>query len=193
MTNTKFILASASPRRLQLLAQAGLVPDEIIPADIDEVPLKGELPDKHALRLALQKAALIALRHPDAAVLAADTTVACGRRILGKAEDEATARKYLELLSGRRHRVYTAVAVQQGDKVVHRVIMTQVKFSRLQPSDIERYVAGGEWRGKAGACDIQGRGEAFIAWISGSYSNVVGLPLNETCSMLAGFAVKPEL
>jgi septum formation protein len=179
-----FILASASPRRLQLLKQAGFAPDQVIAADLDETPLKGEFPTAHASRLAAHKAQAIATRYPDAIILAADTVVACGRRILPKAEDEKTARHCLGMLSGRRHRVYTAVTVMRGPQTQHRLVMTQVRFSRLGDGDVSAYVASGEWRGKAGGYAIQGRAEAFIPWLSGSYSNVVGLPLAESCQLL---------
>jgi len=180
----QLILASASPRRLQLLKQAGITPTKIIPAEIDETLLKAELPDKHALRLAEAKAALIAEKHPNAIVLAADTVVARGRRILPKAEDEKAARQCLELLSGRRHRVYTGICVMQKNEARHTLVMTAVRFSRLSAKEIDRYMASGEWQGKAGGYTIQGKAEAFIPWISGSHSNVVGLPLAETCHML---------
>jgi septum formation protein len=185
----RFILASASPRRLALLKQAGLIPDEVIAADIDETPLKNETPTQYAKRIACAKAAAVAAKYPEAVVLAADTVVACGRRILPKAEDEATAKKCLTLLSGRRHRVYTSVAVQQGGKILQRLAMTQVKFERLAAQDIERYIESQEWQGKAGGYAIQGAAETFIPWISGSYSNVVGLPLAETCLMLGRFGI----
>jgi septum formation protein len=187
--NNTFILASSSPRRLQLLAQAGIAPGGVVAADIDETPLKNELPIAYAQRLAAQKAATVANSHPDAVVLAADTVVACGRRILPKAEDEKTARACLALLSGRRHRVYTAVCVRSGDKRMHKTVMTQVRFSRLGAKEIDSYIATNEWRGKAGGYAIQGAAESFIPWIGGSYSNVVGLPLSETCRMLRTFAV----
>ncbi len=182
----QFILASASPRRLQLLQQIGIAPDQTISADIDETSRMAELPDKYALRMAEAKASVIAKKYPDAIVLAADTVVAAGRRILPKAEDEATARKCLKLLSGRRHRVYTAVCVNKKS----RVVMTAVRFNRLDDKTIDRYIASGEWRGKAGGYAIQGLAESFIPWISGSYSNVVGLPLAETAHLLkvSGFA-----
>ncbi len=185
MARPVFILASASPRRLQLLQQVGLVPDKTIPADIDETPLKSETPAAYAQRVACGKAQLVANAHPDAVVLAADTVVATGRRILPKAEDEQTARKCLQKLSGRRHRVYTAVAVSHQGKLREEVVMTQVKFARLSAKEIDAYIATGEWQGKAGGYAIQGRAESFIPWINGSYSNVVGLPLAETCHMLA--------
>lgn len=179
-----FILASASPRRLALLEQAGIVPDEVIAAGIDETPRKAEQPAVYAERIAAEKAAFVAAKHPDAVVLAADTVVACGRRILPKAEDEATAKRCLTLLSGRRHRVYTAVCVVSGGKVKAKLVMTQVKFSRLTADEIKAYAQSGQWHGKAGGYAIQGHAESFIPWINGSYSNVVGLPLAETCQML---------
>jgi len=179
-----FILASASPRRLQLLQQVGLTPERIIPADIDETPRKGELPEAYAGRMAEEKAAAVAALHPDSAVLAADTVVACGRRILPKAEDERTAKKCLELLSGRRHRVYTSVCLLHQGGRRQKTVMTQVRFRRLGEKEIAHYLASGEWRGKAGGYAIQGLAEAFIPWIGGSYSNVVGLPLAETWAML---------
>ena len=177
----RFILASASPRRLELLAQVGLVPDEVIPAEIDETPHKAELPRDYVARMALQKHQKVA--REGAIVLAADTVVACGRRILGKPEDAAQARQFLQLLSGRRHRVYTAVCV--GERV--KTVMTQVKFKRLSTAEIEGYLASNEWQGKAGGYAIQGRAAAFVPFISGSYSNVVGLPLAETTSLLRLF------
>lgn len=188
-----FILASASPRRLQLLQQTGLVPDEVIPPDIDETPHKTESPDKYALRIAEAKAALVSAKYPDAFVLAADTVVACGRRILPKAEDEKTAAKCLQLLSGRRHRVYTAVCARHGGKKQTRLVMTQLRFKRLGEQDIKNYIATNEWQGKAGGYAIQGCAEMFVPWISGSYSNVIGLPLAETCHMLEQMgAGRPE-
>lgn len=186
---TRFILASASPRRLQLLAQMGITPDDVIHSRIDETPLRSELPDKYAQRVAKTKALSVSTKYPDAVVLAADTVVACGRRILPKAEDEETARHCLTLLSGRRHRVYTAICVAHHDKHNSKLIMTQVKFSRMSARGIDAYVASGEWRGKAGGYGIQGAAEAFIPWISGSYSNIVGLPLAETAAMLAQYKI----
>lgn len=186
------ILASASPRRQQQLAQIGCAPDKTIPTEIDETPHKAELPARYVLRLAEAKAMQAAKSHPNDVVLAADTAVACGRRILPKAEDEQTARRCLDMLSGRRHRVYTAVCVHAGGKTACRLAMTQVCFRRLDEKDIARYLASGEWRGKAGGYAIQGLAEAFIPWISGSYSNVVGLPLSETSSMLAAAGINPK-
>ena len=187
------VLASASPRRLELLRQIGIVPDCVDPADIDESPLRNELPAAHASRLAEAKARAVAARHPGAFILAADTVVACGRRILPKAEDAKTARACLTLLSGRRHRVYGGVALitPDGDITVRRVL-SQVAFKRLGEPELAAYLESGEWRGKAGGYAIQGRAAALIPWISGSYSNVVGLPLCETAQLLAGRGYHPR-
>ncbi|HEV8679890.1 MAG TPA: nucleoside triphosphate pyrophosphatase [Stellaceae bacterium] len=181
------VLASASPRRLDLLRQVGIEPERIDPANLDETPGKGELPAPYVVRLAEAKARAVQPRHPGAFILAADTIVACGRRILPKAEDEAAARACLALLSGRRHRVHGGVAVidPAGGIAVRRVV-SQVAFKRLSQSELASYLASGEWRGKAGGYAIQGRAAAFIPWIAGSYSNVVGLPLFETAQLLAG-------
>jgi septum formation protein len=181
------VLASASPRRFDLLRQIGVVPDHVVPADIDEAPLPLELPGPHVLRLARAKAERVRPEHPDAFILAADTVVACGRRILGKPVDEAAARRYLTLLSGRRHRVYGGVAViAPGGKIVTRCVVTQIAFKRLSDSELANYLATAEWRGKAGGYAIQGRAATLISFISGSYSNAVGLPLFETAQLLAG-------
>jgi septum formation protein len=186
------VLASASPRRLDLLRQIGIAPDRVDAADIDEAVLKGELPVAHARRLAGAKLAAVAPRHPGAFIVAADTVVACGRRILPKAEDEATARRCLALLSGRRHRVLGAVEVRGPDgRGLRRLVTTAVIFKRLSSAEIERYLASGEWRGKAGGYAIQGLAAAFIPAITGSYSNVVGLPLAETWAMLQGLGYRP--
>ena len=181
------VLASASPRRLDLLRQIGIVPDQVEPADIDETPRRDELPAGHVVRLAEAKAHAVRPRHPAAFILAADTVVACGRRILPKAEDEATARACLALLSGRRHRVYGGVALltPAGDLAIRRVV-SQVTFKRLSEAEMAAYLASNEWRGKAGGYAIQGHAAALIPWIAGSYSNVVGLPLYETAQLLAG-------
>ena len=181
------VLASASPRRLELLRQIDIVPDAVDPADIDESPLPGELPAPHVLRLAEAKARAVMPRHPGAFVLAADTVVACGRRILPKAEDPATAKACLDLLSGRRHRVYGGLALvtPAGDIALRRVV-SQVIFKRLGEAELRDYLASGEWHGKAGGYAIQGKAAALIRWISGSYSNVVGLPLYETAQLLIG-------
>lgn len=183
----KLILASASPRRLDLLKQAGIIPDFVIPAEIDETPFKTELPRDHALRLARQKAEAVALLHPGPFILAADTVVAVGRRILPKAETEDQARVCLTLLSGRRHVVYNGIAVIAPDgKLRSRICETAVKFSRLDPRDIETYIRSGEWQGKAGGYAIQGTAAGFIPFIGGSYSTVVGLSLYDTIQLLRG-------
>lgn len=184
MTKNPLILASASPRRLQLLANIGVTPDQVIPANIDESSLKAEKPHLYAARIAKIKAAHVASQYPDAIILAADTVVACGARILPKAEDAQTARQYLQLLSGKRHRVYTSVVVQKNTRMLSKTVMTVVQFSRLTPKQIEEYVASGEWEGKAGGYAIQGLAQRFIPRINGSPSNVIGLPLKETVVML---------
>ena len=181
---TRLILASASPRRLDLLAQIGIVPDAVDPADIDEAELPGERPRVHVVRLAAAKAAIVAARHPGAVVLAADTIVTAGRRILPKTETEAQARQCLMLLSGRRHHVFTAVTVIANGTARHRLSDTIVAFKQLTVAEIDRYIASDEWRGKAGGYAIQGRAEAFVRFISGSHSGVVGLPLFETRNLL---------
>jgi septum formation protein len=184
------VLASASPRRLDLLRQVGLEPAKIDPADIDETPFPRELPRAYALRMAKAKLLAVACRHPGAVVLAADSVVACGRRILPKAESEQDALACLRLLSGRRHRVLGGIAVGRADgKVRTRLVETVVRFKRLEAAEIEDYLRGGEWRGKAGGYAIQGRAARFVAFVSGSYSNVVGLPLFETVNLLK--AVQP--
>ena len=188
----RLVLASASPRRRQLLEQVTLSPDLTAPADVDETPRKGELPRPHAARLAGEKAAAVAPLHPDDFVLAADTVVGVGRRILPKTETEAEARRCLELLSGRRHRVFTGVTlVAPGGKVRHRTVETAVIFKRLGETELAAYLASGEWQGKAGGYAIQGLAAAFIRAINGSYTNVVGLPVFEVVSMLAGAGYGP--
>lgn len=180
------VLASASPRRIELLAQLGIAPDRIDPADIDETPLKDETPSRLAVRLARTKAQVVADRSPGAVVLAADTVVAVGRRLLEKAADEVEATKFLTLLSGRNHRVFTGVAVATGDEVISRVVDTRVTFKVLSPAEIRDYVAAGDWRGKAGGYGIQGPAGAFVVKIVGSHPAVMGLPLFETTNLLAG-------
>lgn len=181
------VLASASPRRLDLLARIGVIPDRVLPTDIDETPRKAELPRQLAARLAAEKAAAAATAVPDALVLAADTVVGVGRRILPKPDTEAEARRCLELLSGRRHQVTTGlVLLVPGGKRHQRVVASAVTFQRLTPAQMEDYLAGGEWRGKAGGYAIQGRAEVFVRFLSGSHSNVVGLPLFETAQLLRG-------
>ncbi|WP_303981318.1 nucleoside triphosphate pyrophosphatase [Dongia mobilis] len=186
-----FILASASPRRLDLLAQIGLRPDAIDAPQVDETARPHELPAAYARRIAGDKLAAVAARHPGAYVLAADTVVALGRRILPKAEDSATARRCLELLSGRRHKVVGGIAIAAADgRQAIRVVSTNVIFKRLEKSEIEHYLAGGEWHGKAGGYAIQGAAAAFIPSISGSYSNVVGLSLSDAYAMLTGLGFR---
>lgn len=188
----KLILASASPRRLDLLRQIGLVPTAVDPADIDETPLPGELPPRHALRLAEAKAAAVVARHSAALILAADTVVAVGRRILPKAEDEATARACLTLLSGRSHRVHGGIALAGADGLRRsRLVTTRVTVKRLTATEIDAYIAGGEWRGKAGGYAIQGFFARHVTAISGSYSNIVGLSLSDIGAMLDGIGFRP--
>jgi len=190
-TRAGLLLASESPRRKALLAQAGIVPDLIRAADIDETPLKGELPRAHALRLAAAKAVAVAAKfresHPPLVVLGADTVVACGRRILPKPAKDEGVRACLKLLSGRRHQVMTAVALvlPSGD-LRTRIVTTRVAFRRLSPAEVEAYVDCREGLGKAGGYAIQGRAEIFVRHLNGSYSNVVGLPLTETVLLLRG-------
>ena len=186
------VLASASPRRRDLLAQVRLAPDAIDPAELDETPRSRETPVQHALRLAEEKARAVAARHPGAYVLGADTVVACGRRILPKPHDEPTARRCLLLLSGRRHRVLGGIAVLGPDgKLASRVTESIVTFKRLTPEEIGDYLATREWDGKAGGYAIQGIAARFVRALSGSYSNVVGLPLYETAALLAGRGYAP--
>ena len=185
------VLASASPRRLELLRQIEIAPDRVDPAEIDETPLKDELPAKHVARLAHTKAEAVRERHDGALILAADTVVACGRRILGKPADEAVARRFLALLSGRRHRVYGGVvAIAPDGRIAERLVVSQVGFKRLTEAEIAAYLATSEWRGKAGGYAIQGRAAEFVDWMSGSYSNVVGLPLYETARLLFGLGYR---
>ena len=189
----RLTLASASPRRRELLARQGVTPDAVIAADIDETPCKTELPRDYAQRMAREKAlAVEAANVVEGFVLAGDTVVAAGRRILPKAEDEATARRCLELLSGRRHRVLSAIALRAPDGTIReRLSETAVKFKRLSAEEIDSYLAGGEWEGKAGGYAIQGAAEGLVSWLQGSHSGVVGLPLFETRALLkaAGFAL----
>jgi len=181
------LLASASPRRLELLARIGVVPDRVSPVDLDETPQKAELPAKLAIRLARAKAAAAHAMAPDALVLAADTVVGVGRRILGKPADEAEARRFLELLSGRRHRVMTGVCLMRPDgKATERLVTTILAFQRLTEAQIEAHLASGQWRGVAGGYQIQNHAEAWVRFLSGSHSNVVGLPLFETAQLLRG-------
>ncbi len=181
----RFILASASPRRIELLAQIGIVPDAVVPADIDETPHDGELPRPYAFRMACEKAAKVAKTHNDCVILAADTVVGVGRRILPKTETADEAEACLRLLSGRAHRVFTGVCVIDTSGLPRsRLSETRLKVKRLSAPEHAAYIAGGEWRGKAGGYGIQGLFSAYIASLSGSYTGVVGLPLYETRALL---------
>jgi septum formation protein len=181
------VLASASPRRLELLRQIGIVPDRVDPPALDETARRGELPPALALRLAVAKARAVAARHPGAVVIAADTVVACGRRALPKAERADEAQACLRLLSGRRHRVHGGIAVIGADgRCRARRVTTVVHFKRLTEAEIAAYLAGGEWHGKAGGYAIQGQAAAFIPAINGSYGNVVGLDLPTAAALLHG-------
>ncbi len=189
----RLILASASPRRLDLLRQVGITPDDIIPADLDETPLKGELPRDHALRLGREKALAVAATNPGAYVLAADTVVAVGRRILPKAETREQAQQCLTLLSGRRHVVYNGITLISPDgKIRSRACSTAVKFMHMNPAQMNAYLDSGEWQGKAGGYGIQGLAAAYIAFIGGSYSTVVGLSLYDTIQLLKGSGFWPK-
>ncbi|WP_128515155.1 Maf family protein [Tabrizicola thermarum] len=179
----RLILGSGSPRRKDLLAQMGIVPDLILPPDIDEDPRKGELPRPYCLRLAEEKARAVP-SGPDDVVLCADTTVALGRRILGKPADAGEAAAFLTALGGRRHQVVTGVAVRRGDRVLVRDSVSVVKMKRLSDAELNAYLASGEWQGKAGGYGIQGLAGALIPWISGSYTGIMGLPVAETAALL---------
>ena len=180
----KLVLGSGSPRRLELLAQLGLTPAAVRPPDIDEDVRRGELPRTYVARIAREKAEAVACAE-DEVVLCADTTVALGRRILGKPADADEARAFLEAMSGRRHRVITALAVKRGTRIWTREVESVVKMKRLEAGEIAGYLATGDWRGKAGGYAIQGPAGAFIPWINGSYTAIVGLPLTETAGLLA--------
>ncbi|SHJ45447.1 septum formation protein [Shimia gijangensis] len=179
----KLILGSGSPRRKELLAQIGVVADDIRPPDIDEDPLKGELPRPYCARIAHEKALAVQADRGDI-VLCADTTVALGRRILGKPRDAGQAAEFLISLGGRRHRVITAVAVRRGDQMWERAVVSDVKMKRLSNDELNAYLASDDWRGKAGGYAIQGPAGAFIPWISGSFSAIMGLPVAETATLL---------
>lgn len=182
-------MGSGSARRKELLAQIGVVADAIRPPDIDETPQSGELPRPYCARMAREKARAV-VAEPQDIVLCADTTVALGRRILGKPEDSAEATQFLRSMSGRRHRVITAIAVRRGDRVWEKDVVSKVKLKSLSEAEIDRYIESGDWDGKAGGYAIQGPASAFIPWISGSYTGIVGLPLAETSGLLkaAGYA-----
>lgn len=189
MVRPTLTLASASPRRLELLTQIGITPDRVAPAEIDETSQPKELPRSLALRLACTKAQTVRAKglDPNSVILAADTVVAIGRRVMDKPKDADQARDHLQKLSGRRHRIYGGIAVSTSDeRLLSKVVMTLVRFKRLSDDEIEAYVMGGEWQGKAGAYAIQGMAAQFVPWINGSYSNVVGLSLSDVASMLTG-------
>ncbi len=179
----RLILGSGSPRRQELLAQIGVVADDIRPPDIDETPLKQELPRPYCARMAREKAQAVPAAADDL-VLCADTTVAMGRRILGKPADIDEAGAFLRALSGRRHRVITAVALKRGDRLWERDVVTTVQMKRLSDGELRGYLATGDWQGKAGGYGIQGPAGALIPWINGSFTGVVGLPLAETAALL---------
>lgn len=190
----KLILGSGSPRRRELLAQVGVVADDVRPPDIDETPLKNEQPRPYCVRLAREKA-LAVQADADDIVLCGDTTVALGRRILGKPENAGEAAQFLHMLSGRRHRVITAIAVRRGDQLWQRDVVTQVKMKPLSDEDVNWYLATNDWHGKAGGYGIQGPAGAFIPWISGSFTAVMGLPVAETATLLraAGYPIMKEI
>lgn len=190
----RLILGSGSPRRRDLLAQIGVVADDIRPPDIDETPRKSELPRVYCARMALEKAQAVSAEDGDL-VLSADTTVALGRRIMGKAGDATEAAGFLRAMSGRRHRVITAVALRRGPQIWQRDVETTVRMKRLTEVEIDAYLATGDWRGKAGGYGIQGPAGAFVPWISGSFTAVVGLPLCETAGLLqaAGYPILKEI
>lgn len=180
----RLVLGSASPRRLELLAQIGIAPDQVSPADIDETPHRHEDARHYTRRMAREKAEALAGQVPGT-ILCADTSVTVGRRILGKPTDAAEARAFLRLLSGRRHLVLTAVAMHHNGRLHERLVETTIRLRPLNPAEIDDYVASQEWQGKAGGYGIQGRAGSFVAWMQGSYSAVVGLPLAETATLLA--------
>ncbi|MCV2446917.1 MULTISPECIES: Maf family protein [Paracoccus] len=186
----ELVLGSASPRRLELLRQIGIVPDRVLPTEIDETPRRGEAPRDYVQRMAREKAMAGEALSPHAALLCADTAVVAGRRILGKPADAAEARRFLELLSGRRHRVLTSVALACAGRLRERLVETTVRFRPLTAGQIDAYLASGEWQGKAGGYAIQGRASAFVVWMQGSYSAVVGLPLAETATLLAAIGIR---
>ena len=189
----KLILGSGSPRRKELLAQIGVVADDIRPPDIDETPMAGELPKSYCARIARQKAEAV-VADPGDIVLCADTTVALGRRIMGKPVDAAETAAFLVALGGRRHRIITSVVLRRGDQFWQRDVVSQAKMKRLSDDELNAYLASGDWQGKAGGYAIQGPAGAFIPWISGSFTGIVGLPLAETAALLqaAGYPLYKE-
>lgn len=183
----KLILASASPRRVELLRQVGIIPDAVIPADIDETPLKGETPKAMVVRLAREKAQTVAANHKDAFIIGADSTVALGMRMFGKAQSDDEARSFISKLSGRTHKVYGGICViVPGGKTITRCVVTSVKFKRFADAEIDAYVRTREWDGVAGAYRIQGRAGGFITSVQGSYSNIIGLSLYDIMNILGG-------
>ena len=186
-----FILGSGSPRRLELLAQLGVVPDAVRPPDIDETPLARELPRAYCTRVTREKVSAVPAGADDV-VLCADTTVALGRRILGKPADAGQAAEFLLALAGRRHQVITAVALRRGDQLWQRSVVSQVKMKRLSDAELNAYLASNDWQGKAGGYGIQGPAGAFIPWISGSFTGIVGLPLAETANLLHAAGYRSE-
>ncbi|ASI47762.1 MAG: Maf family nucleotide pyrophosphatase [Anaplasma ovis] len=182
------VLASSSRCRLSLLEQIGVVPGEIVPPNVDESPLRGELPKQYCMRMARSKATTVAALRSGKFVLGADTVAYCGKRVLSKTENKDRAVDYLEMLSGRRHRVCTAVCLYSPGGMVHeRSVVSVVKFKNMSKGEIEYYVSSGQWKGKAGGYGIQGLAGALISWIQGSYSSIVGLPLHETYCLLSGY------
>ncbi|MGB0661261.1 MAG: Maf family protein [Mangrovicoccus sp.] len=181
----RLILGSGSPRRLELLGQLGITPDEVRPPDINEDPADGELPRPYCLRISAEKARAV-VAEPEDLVLCADTTVALGRRILGKPEDADQARRFLRLMSGRRHKVITVVTAKRGDVLRQTPVVSQIKLKILSDQELDHYIASDEWRGKAGGYGIQGKAAVFAPWIQGSFTGIVGLPLAETAQLLQG-------
>ena len=185
MTKIKFILASSSPQRKKLLETIGIIPDDIVPANIDETPKKNEKPKDFALRMSKEKALIVAKNNLNSFILSGDTIVAAGRRIIGKPSSKNEAEKILKLLSGKRHRVLSAFTLIKPDcSEITKVIVSRVKFSRLSDKEINEYLDTNEWQGKAGGYAIQGRASAFVPWISGSYTGVMGFPMNEIKNVL---------
>ena len=186
MKNINLILASSSPQRLKLLKQIGIVPDKVVPAKIEEKPSKSEKPRDFVIRMSKEKSLNVSNQYKDSYVLSGDTIVAIGRRIIGKPSNKAEAENYLKLLSGRRHRVLSAVTLITPDnKEMTKVTVTRVKFSRLNKNDLLEYIETNEWKGRAGGYAIQGKASAFIPWINGSYTGIVGFPVNEVKNLLS--------
>ena len=185
MTKIKFILASSSPQRKKLLETIGIIPDDIVPANIDETPKKNEKPKDFALRMSKEKGLSVAKNNLNSFILSGDTIVAAGRRIIGKPSSKNEAEKILKLLSGKRHRVLSAFTlIKPGGSEITKVVVSRVKFSRLSNKEINEYLDTNEWQGKAGGYAIQGRASAFVPWISGSYTGVMGFPMNEIKNVL---------